>query len=62
MREGTVVEVGEDLLDDGVAAVLLFGLDHLEGAVGEYRVITPDREQFGLPGWGAGVQVADTGR
>ena len=25
-----VVEVGEELLDDGVAAVLLFGLDELE--------------------------------
>jgi len=35
VREGAVVEVGQQLLDDGVAAVLLFGLDQLVRAVGE---------------------------
>ena len=54
-----VVPVGEDLLDDGVAAVLLFGLDHLERAVGEHCVITPGGKQFPLPGTGPGVHVTD---
>jgi hypothetical protein len=28
---------------------MLLGLDRLERAVGEYGVVAPDREQFGLP-------------
>ena len=31
VREGAVVQVGEKLLDDGVAAVLLLGLDGPNG-------------------------------
>ena len=59
MGEGAVVPVGEDLLDDGVVAVVFLGLDHLERAVGEHGVVAPDREQFVLPVSGSGVQVAD---
>jgi hypothetical protein len=35
VRQRAVVQVGEELLDDGVAAVLLLGLDQLVRAVGE---------------------------
>ena len=31
VREGAVVQVGEELLDDGVAAVLLLGLEEFVG-------------------------------
>ena len=48
VREGAVVEVGEDLLDDGVAAVLLLGLDELERGVGEDGVVAPGGEQLAL--------------
>lgn len=34
--QGPVEQVGEDLLDDGVTAVLRLGLAQLEGAVGEH--------------------------
>jgi hypothetical protein len=36
---GGVDQVGEDLLDHGVAAMVGFGLGELEWAVGEHRVI-----------------------
>ena len=48
VREGAVVEVGEELLDDGVAAVLLLGLDELERGVGEDGVVAPGGEQLAL--------------
>ena len=57
--EWAVVPVGEDLLDDGVVAVVLLGLDHLERAVGEHGVVTPGGKQFLLPVPSAGVHVAD---
>jgi hypothetical protein len=59
--EGAVVPVGEDLLDDRVAAVLGLGLHELERGVGEDRVVTPDGEQLTLPGGGQQV-AADLAR
>ena len=50
MRERAVGDVGEDLLHDGVVAVLLLGLDQLERGVGEDGVVTPGGEQLALPG------------
>ena len=50
MRHWPVVEVGEELLDDGVAAVLLLGLDELVGGVGEDGVAAPGGEQLALAG------------
>jgi hypothetical protein len=50
VSEGPVVEVGEDLLDDGVVAVLLLGLDELVGAVGEDGVVAPGGEELALAG------------
>jgi hypothetical protein len=47
--QGAVDEFGEDLFDDGVAAVLLLGLDGDERAVGERGVVAPDREQLTCP-------------
>ena len=48
MRQRLVFEVGDDLLDDGVIAVL--GLDErdLVGAVGEEREVPPVGPQLGL--------------
>jgi len=48
VRQGLVFEVGDDLLDDGVAAV--FGLDELKfvGAVGDEREVPPIGEQLRL--------------
>jgi hypothetical protein len=57
--EGPVVEVGVDLLDDGVVAVVALGLDGLERGVGEERVVAPGGEQLALPGGGVLVLVAD---
>jgi hypothetical protein len=51
--------VGEDLLSLGVAAVLLFGLQHGERRVGEQGVVAPGGEQLALPGRCRGVEVAD---
>ena len=59
MRERAAGDVGEDLLDDGVAAVLPLGLDELERGVGEDGVVTPDGEQLVLPVGGLLVLVAD---
>lgn len=43
-------QVGEYLLDHGVVAVLLLGLQQGEGAIGEHGVVAPGREQLFLPG------------
>jgi len=51
--------VGEDLLHDGVVAVLFLGLDQLERGIGEDGVVAPDGEQLILPGSGLLIQVAD---
>ena len=48
VRQGAAAQVREDLLDDGVVTVLRFGLDHLEGRVGEQGVVAPDGEQLVL--------------
>jgi len=50
VRQRPVVQVGEELLDDGVAAVLLLGLGEFVGAVGEDGVVAPGGEQLALPG------------
>ena len=54
MRERSVLQVGDDLLDDRVAAVIGFGLDQCQRRAGEYRVVAPGREQLA----DAGVAVA----
>jgi hypothetical protein len=59
VSERAAGDVGEDLPDDGVAAVLSLGLDQLERRVGEDRVVTPDGEQLVLAGAGFLVQVPD---
>ena len=59
MSERAAGDVGEDLLDDSVVAVLSLGLDQLERRVGEDRVVAPDGEQLVLPGAGLAVQVPD---
>lgn len=46
---GPVGQVGEQVLDDGVVAVLGLGMDHLERGVGEDRAVAPDAEQFNWP-------------
>jgi hypothetical protein len=48
--QGAVAEVGEELLDDGVAAVLLLGLDELVRAVGEDGVVAPGGNSSPWPG------------
>jgi hypothetical protein len=59
VRQRPIEQVGEDLFDDGVAAVLGFGLGQLKRAVGKYRVIAVGGEQLALAfGGGAGVEVA----
>jgi hypothetical protein len=57
--QGAVAEVGEDLLDDGVVAVMGLGLDGLERRVGEDGVVAPAGEQLVLAGGGLAVEVAD---
>ena len=58
--EGSGFAVGDDLFDDGVVAVLAFGLERLGGVVGEERVVAPDREQLALFAHDSGFgQVAD---
>jgi hypothetical protein len=58
--QGAVVAVGEDLLDDGVVAVLVLGPGSSHTGVGEDRVVPPGGEQLVLPG-SRGVLVP-TGR
>ena len=48
-REQPAGDVGEDLLHDGVVAVLPLGLHQFGRRVGEDRVVTPDGEQLVLP-------------
>lgn len=50
MGEGSVDQVGEDGFDDGVSAVGDVGGRCRLEAVGEERVVAPDREQFVEPG------------
>jgi hypothetical protein len=45
-----VLEFGDDLLDVGVVAVMLVGLDDAEGGVGDERVVPVGGEQRTLPG------------
>jgi hypothetical protein len=52
VREGSVVQVGEELSGNGVAAVLFLGLDQLVWAVGEDGVVAPGGEQLALTGCG----------
>ncbi|GAA0991377.1 hypothetical protein GCM10009555_078580 [Acrocarpospora macrocephala] len=59
VREQTADQVGEDLLDDSVVTVLLFGLDQVERAIGEHRVTPVDAEQLLLPATGFGVVRGD---
>ena len=59
MGQGSVDEFGEDLFDDGVAAVLRFGLDEHERAVGERGVVAPHGEQLTLAVDGGLVEVGD---
>ena len=59
VRQWPVDQVGEDLFDHGVAAVLGLGLGQPERAVGEHRVIAVDGEQLVLAlGGGLGVEPA----
>ena len=55
MRQRLVFEVGDDLFDDGVVAVL--GLDDgdVVGAVGDEREVPPVGEQLGLGAEQAGA-------
>jgi hypothetical protein len=60
--EGAGVQVGGRLLDDGVVAVLPFGLGQLERRAGKYGVIPPRGEQLVRPLVGpvvAGAGAAD---
>ena len=59
VRERPVAPVREDLLHDGMVAVLALGLDELERRVGEDCVVPPDGEQFVLPVCGLLVEVTD---
>ena len=48
MGEWAVLQLGDDLLDDGVVAVGGLGGQHWLGAVGEHGVVAVDREQLAL--------------
>ena len=48
--QGAVLEFGDDLLDQGVVAVTLIGLDRGQGAVGDEGVVAVGREQLALLG------------
>ena len=52
---GPCLQVGDDLLDDGVPAVAVLGLDHRQRCVGEHRVVAVAGEQLALAGRGVGV-------
>ena len=54
MRDRAVLEVGDDLLHDGVGPVRGLGGEHRQGGVGEHRVVAVDGEQLALV---RGVQV-----
>jgi hypothetical protein len=60
MGQGALDQVGEELFDDGVAAVVGLGLGELERAVGEHRVVPVGGEQLALAlGGGFGGEPAD---
>jgi hypothetical protein len=46
VRQRSVLELGDDLLDDRVVAVGGLGREHRLTGVGEHRVVTPHREQL----------------
>ncbi|MGW0792331.1 hypothetical protein ACWD04_29920 [Streptomyces sp. NPDC002911] len=46
--QGGGFAVGDDLLDDGVVAVFLFGLQGCDRLVGEEEVVAPDGKQLAL--------------
>ena len=48
MRQRPVLEVGDDLFDDRVAAVVGFRGQHRQRRVGEHGVVAPGREQLAL--------------
>jgi hypothetical protein len=48
--ERAVLQVGDDLLDDRMAAMVGLRLQHRQGAVGEHGVVPVDREQWALVG------------
>ena len=50
----SVLELGDDLLDDGVVALSLVGLDGAQGAVGGERTVPPGGEQLARGGAVAG--------
>jgi hypothetical protein len=59
VRQRPFSPVGEQLLDDGVAAVVFLGLEHGERGVGEHGVVAPGGEQLALAFGGPGVEVFD---
>jgi hypothetical protein len=48
VRERPVLELGDDLLDQGVIAMPLISLDGRQGAVGDERMVAVGREQLAL--------------
>jgi hypothetical protein len=56
VRQRSVLQVGNDLLDDRVRPVGLLGLEHRQRAVGEHRVVAVGGEQLALV---VGVHVLD---
>jgi hypothetical protein len=48
VRQRAVLQVGDDLFDDRVAAVFTFGLEHRQRRIGEHRMVAPDPEQLAL--------------
>ena len=56
-----VLQVGDDLFDDGAASVIGLGVQHRQGRVGEHGMVAPDPEQFalGVDRDVVGVGVAD---
>ncbi len=60
MRERPVLQVGDDLLDDRVAAVVGLGGEHRQGRVGEHGVVAPGGEQLALRVHGDVVRVGVT--
>jgi hypothetical protein len=57
--QGTVLELGDDLLEDRVVTVSLVGLDGREGGVGDEPVMAVGVEQFALSGMRGGVEPLD---
>ncbi|WP_238695195.1 hypothetical protein [Ornithinimicrobium flavum] len=48
LRQGPVLELGDDLLDDRVPPVVLIGLDGAQVGVGDERVVALGSEQLTL--------------